>query len=127
MAEVYENSTFKLVQVNHEEKEDWAGAAEGFWSFYNEFPESKNADKALNNAAVYFYKIGERARASESRRVIVDKFTDSEFYKDQLALLAYDLEMQANFEEAADLYERLYAADEDHEKARCHLHGCKVP
>ena len=117
MAEVYENSTFKLVQVNHEEKEDWKGAAEGFWAFYGEFPESKNADKAINNAAVYFYKIGERARAIEARRVIVENFEESDFFKDQLALLAYDLEMQANFEESAELYERLYNEDSEHEKA----------
>jgi tetratricopeptide (TPR) repeat protein len=117
MAEVYENSTFKLVQVNHEAKEDWTGAADGFSAFYAEFPESKNAAKALNNAAVYYQKIGNRTKAIESRRVIVEKFPKSEFFKDQLALLAYDIEMQAGFEESAELYEQLYKLDPKHAKA----------
>jgi tetratricopeptide (TPR) repeat protein len=117
MAEVYENSTFKLVQVNHEAKEDWKGAAEGFSAFYAEFPESKNADKALNNAAVYFQKVGNRAEAIATRRIIVEKFSKSEFFKDQLALLAYDIEMQAGFEESAALYEQLYKLDTKHDKA----------
>jgi TolA-binding protein len=117
MAQVYENSTFKLVEVNHEQKEDWKGAAEGFWGFYDEFPESKNADRALNNAAVYFYKIGDKSRAIAARRVIVEKFPKSEFFKDQLALLAYDVELQAGFEEAAELYEQLYKLDPKHDKA----------
>jgi tetratricopeptide (TPR) repeat protein len=117
MAEVYENSTFKLVQVNHEAKEDWKGAADGFSAFYAEFPKSKNAAKALNNAAVYYQKIGDRTQAIVSRRVIVEKFPKSEFFKDQLALLAYDIEMQAGFEEAAELYEQLYKLDPKHAKA----------
>ena len=117
MAEVYENSTFKLVEVNHEAKEDWMGAAEGFWAFYGEFPESKNADRALNNAAVYFAKEGARSKAIAARRIIVEKFEESDFFDDQLALLAYDLERQASFEEAAALYEQLYAKDPKHEKA----------
>jgi len=126
MAEVYENSRFKLVQVNYEQKEDWKGAAEGFWGFYQEFPESKNADKAINNAALYFYKVGARAEAITARRVIVDKFKKSAFYKDQLALLAYALEMQANFEEASELYETLYKEDAKHEKAAQALYSAAI-
>jgi tetratricopeptide (TPR) repeat protein len=117
IAEVYENASFKLVQVNFEQQENWIGAADGFWAFYQQFPESENAARALNNSAVYYGQEGQRERAMATRRVIVDDFEESEFFEDHLALLGYDHEVIADFEESATLYERLFEVNDEHEKA----------
>ncbi len=117
VANIYMRASFKLVQVNYEDKEDWKGAADGFWAFYQEFPDSNVADKALNNASVYFHKTDQRERTIEVRRELIAKFPKSEFYNGQVALLGFDMENIARFEEAADWYEKLFKLDKKHDSA----------
>lgn len=114
---VYENASLKLIEVSFKKNPDKAKAAEDYWAFYKEFPTSANADLALNNASVYLHDLGQTSKAVEIRKELVAKFPKSKFYKDQVAALGFDYESMANFAEAANWYEKLYALDKAHSGA----------
>lgn len=114
---IYENASLKLIEVSFKKNPDKAKAAEDYWAFYKEFPTSANADLALNNASVYLHDLGKTARAIEVRKELIAKFPKSKFYKDQVAALGFDYESMANFAEAANWYEKLYALDKAHPAA----------
>ncbi len=114
---VYERSSFKLIEVGFASDSDKVKAANGYKAFYAEFPESEVADVALNNAAVYYYDEQMRKEAMEIRHLLIDNFPKSKFYKDQIGALAFDYESTANFAEAARWYEKLFSLDKDHANA----------
>lgn len=111
---IYENASLKLIEVSFKKNPDKAKAADDYWAFYKEFPTSANADLALNNASVYLHDLGKTSRAIEVRKELIAKFPKSKFYKDQVAALGFDYESMANFAEAANWYEKLYALDKAH-------------
>lgn len=108
---IYENASFKLIEVDFSKNSDKIAAANSFMAFYGEFPQSAVADVALNNASVYFNQEGRVADSMKARHLIIEKFPKSKFYNQQVSLLGYDYESHANFAEAAKWYEKLFSID----------------
>ncbi len=124
---VYERSSFKLIQVGLDKNEiDKAKAAELYLAFYNEFPNSEVADTAVNNAAVYYTELKERAKALDVRLILINKFPSSKYYKDQVAAIGFDYETIADFKNAADWYEKLFSIDNKHTAAKEALYSSAV-
>ncbi len=115
---IYERASFKLIEETFNEKKDEIWAAEQYLAFYKEFPESEVADLALNNASVYYYNQDKRGEAMEIRITLIENFPKSKFYTDQVGSLGFDYESMANFEAAADWYEKLFALDKEHANAK---------
>ena len=115
---IYERASFKLIEVTFDEKKDENWAAEQYVAFYKEFPKSEVADLALNNASVYYYNQGRRAEAMEARLIIINEFPKSKFYTNQVGSLGFDYESMANFDAAAEWYEKLFSLDPKHENAK---------
>ena len=114
---VYERSSFKLIEGGSAADSDKIKAANGYRAFYDEFPESEVADVALNNAAVYYHQEDKRELTMETRHILIENFPKSKFYNDQVAALAFDYESIANFAEAAGWYEKLFSLDDEHDNA----------
>ena len=114
---IYENASLKFIEINFKKTSDKKQGAADYWAFYQEFPNSQNADLALNNASVYYHDLGNVTDSMKVRHELVNKFPKSKFYKDQVASLGFDYESIANFTEAANWYEKLYALDKTHASA----------
>ncbi|MCK6506560.1 tetratricopeptide repeat protein [Myxococcota bacterium] len=115
---VYERASFKLIEVTYEKDKDDKKAATAFVAFVDEFPKSEVADLALNNAAAYFYKVGDVRGAMTTRMRLIEGWPKSKYYNNQVASLGYDLESVADFDEAAKWYEKIFALDNKHEAAK---------
>ena len=111
---IYENASLKTIEVGFKKNQDKAKGAADYWAFYQEFPSSQNADLALNNASVYYSELGRVTESMKVRLELINKFPKSKFYKDQVASLGFDYESIANFPEAANWYEKLFALDKTH-------------
>lgn len=126
MYEVYESASAQLISVNYEKDKDAVKAADAYMAFYGEFPESKKADIALNNAAAYYNTEGKVAKSMEARTALITNFPESKYYKDQIAFLGYDYETIADFGTAAMWYEKLYAEDSAFEKSKDALYSAAL-
>ena len=112
---IYENASLKLIEVNFKKTQDKAKGAADYYAFYQEFPSSANADLALNNASVYYHDLGRVTESMKVRLELINKFgAKSKYYKDQVASLGFDYESIADFPNAADWYEKLFALDKTH-------------
>ncbi len=110
--EIYQNSSFKLIELNFEKDKDFKKAADAFVAFYEEFPESPLSAQALNNASAYYNKSGAIASSVKVRHILAEdpKFgPKTKYYYDQIGFLGYDYELIAEYEKAAFYYERLWA------------------
>jgi tetratricopeptide (TPR) repeat protein len=110
--EIYENASFKLIEEDLKKDSDKSKAADRFIAFYEEFPTSKNAALALNNASIYLYEENRVADAVKVRHILVDdpKFgPKTEYYYSQIAALGFDYEQIANYDKAAFYYEKLFS------------------
>jgi tetratricopeptide (TPR) repeat protein len=114
---IYENASLKFIEIDFKKTSDKKQGAANFWAFYQEFPGSQNADLALNNASVYYHDLGNVTDSMKVRLELINKFPKSKFYKDQVASLGFDYESIANFPEAANWYEKLFALDKTHASA----------
>lgn len=123
---VYENASLKLIEQNFAKDKDERAAADAYVAFYKEFPSSENADLALNNAAVYYYNTDQVARAMETRMILVEQFPTSKYYKDTVAALGFDYENIADFEQAAQWYEKLFSLDKDHKAAKSAVYSAAL-
>lgn len=109
---IYENASFKVIEEDLKKDEDKGKAADRFMAFYEEFPTSKVAALALNNASVYYYDENRVADAVKVRHILVDdpKFgPKTEYYYSQVAALGFDYEQIANYDKAAFYYEKVFA------------------
>ncbi len=111
---IYENASLKLIEVTFKKTGDKTKGAADYQAFYKEFPTSKNADLALNNATVYLHDLGRATEGIPIRLELISKFPASKYYKDQVAALGFDYESEANFAEAANWYEKLFTLDKAH-------------
>lgn len=114
---IYENASLKLVELDFAKTQDKGKAAASYWAFYQEFPQSKNADLALNNASVYYRDLGNITESMKVRLELIGKFPQSKYYKDQIAALGADYESIGDFASSADWYEKLFALDNKHSDA----------
>ena len=112
--EIYERSSFKVIEVNFEKDKDYGKAADGFVAFYEEFPEAKTAAQALNNASIYFYEVDRVDDSVKIRHILIEDpaFGASErskkYYYNQVAALGYDYELIADYGKASFYYEKLW-------------------
>ena len=111
---IYENSSLKLIEINFKKTGDKAKGAADYQAFYKEFPNSTNADLAINNATVYLHDLGRATEGIPLRLELINKFPKSKYYKDQVAALGFDYESEADFTDAANWYEKLFALDKAH-------------
>jgi tetratricopeptide (TPR) repeat protein len=112
MYDIYQKSSFKVIEINLGKDEDYNAAADAFVAFYEEFPEADVAAQALNNAAVYYFKEDRVADSTRVRHILVEdeKFGDkTPYYYDQVAQLGFNYEQIADFEKAAYYYDLLYS------------------
>lgn len=110
--EVYENASFKVIEVDLEKDKDESKAADRLMAFYEEFPTSKNAALALNNASIYYYNTNRVADAVKVRHILVDdpKFgPKTKYYYSQVAALGFDYEQIAQYDKAAFYYEKVFS------------------
>jgi len=111
---IYENASLKLIEINFAKNQDQAAAAGSYWAFYQEFPTSENADLALNNASVYYNKLGRIKDEMKTRLELIGKFPKSKYFKDQVAALGFNYESVGDFSQSADWYEKLFDLDNKH-------------
>ncbi len=114
LREVWERATFKGIEAALEEGGDRATAAAAFEAFSQRFRESEIADLALHNAAVHYRAGDDLPGALRVGEALVEAHPDSEHFTEALASLGYDCESVADFERAANWYERLVHHDEEH-------------
>ena len=111
MFEIYQRSSFKLIETNLETSEDFGTAADAFVAFYEEFPDADVSGQALNNASVYYHKVNRVADAMRIRHILIEdqKFgEETKYYYDQVGSLGFDYERIADFDTAATWYERFF-------------------
>jgi tetratricopeptide (TPR) repeat protein len=117
--EIYQNSSFKLIELTFEKDKDYAKSADAYVAFYEEFPDSPLSAQALNNASAYYNKAGAIAASVKVRHLLVEdpKFgPKSKYYYDQVGFLGYDYELIAEYGQAAFYYEKLWALYPDEKK-----------
>ena len=110
--QIYENASFKVIEVDFGKDEDKGKAADRFVAFYEEFPDSKVAAKALNNASVYYTQVDRLVDSLKIRHILVEdpKFgPKTKYYYDQISNLGFNYETVADFEKAAFYYEKLFS------------------
>jgi len=109
---IYQNASFKLIEITFEKDKDAGKAADGFVAFYQEFPNADVNAQALNNAAVYYSQVNRVADAMKVRHILIDdpKFgAKTKYYYDQIGSLGYDYETIADFSTSATYYEKLWS------------------
>ena len=112
--EIYERSSFKVIEVNFEKDKDYGKAADGFVAFYEEFPEAKTAAQALNNASIYYYEVDRVDDSVKVRHILVEDPAfgagerSKKYYYNQVAALGYDYESIADYVKASHYYEKLW-------------------
>jgi len=108
--EIYQNASFKVIEIDFAANGDKNKTADDFVAFYDEFPQSPNAALALNNAAAYYYQVDRVADSMRVRHILIDdeKFGEkTRFYYNQVGFLANDYERLADFEKAVFYYQKL--------------------
>ncbi len=80
--------------------------AYGYIKFWREFPDHELADEALFNASVKYEQAERLDKARKARRLLIDKHPKSDLVPGTIFNLAENYERMADFDKAADLYER---------------------
>lgn len=105
LAKFSEYAKFSLVQILEErvkkENGDIRLVGQAYQDFYQEFPKSENADKALYNASVAWDKAGEKERADELRRTLLAEYKDSPLCADVAYYIAKRNEERTQYGKAA--------------------------
>ncbi|MCA2980382.1 MAG: tetratricopeptide repeat protein [Myxococcaceae bacterium] len=114
LAKLIEQSSFKLIN-QLEAKNEFAKAADAYMAFVQDWAKSDLADKALYNASIDYFNAKMLNRAIEVRKQLISRYPKSQYVPKTLYALAEGHEAVADFEDAAELYERYAAA---YEKAK---------
>ncbi|MGB1275112.1 MAG: tetratricopeptide repeat protein, partial [Nannocystaceae bacterium] len=86
---------------------EYEAAADRYVALVQEEPKDKNADRALNNAAVAYEKIGRFGSAGKTYRRIFNEYPDSEFADDALLRSGLNHVRFFEFEDAVTTYLKL--------------------
>ncbi len=108
LAKLIEQSSFKLIN-QLEAKNEYGKAAEAYMTFVQDWPKSDLADKALYNASIDFFNAKMLDRAIEVRKQLIQRYPKSQYVPKTLYALAEGYEAIADFDDAADHYERYTA------------------
>lgn len=93
---------------------DFEAAADRYVALVKLAPDDANADRALNNAAVAYEKIGRYSSASKTYRKIYTNYKDSDFADDALLRSGFNHSRFFEYEQAVESYKIL--AEDDHYK-----------
>lgn len=125
-----EYAKFKLVTILEErvkkERGDLRLVATAYEEFYNEFPKSENADKALFNASVAFDKSGVKDKADELRKKLLDEFPKSPLGADVAYYVAKQHEERTEFGPAARAFLEFANRHPKDKRARDALYNAAV-
>jgi cellulose synthase operon protein C len=111
LAKLIEQSSFKLIN-QLEAKNEYAKAADAYMAFVQDWPRSELADKALYNASIDYFNAKMLDRAIEVRKQLITRYPKSQYVPKTLYALAEGYEAVADFDDAANHYERYAAAYE---------------
>ncbi|MBL8922540.1 MAG: tetratricopeptide repeat protein [Myxococcaceae bacterium] len=114
LAKLIEQSSFKLIN-QLEAKNEYGKAADAYMTFVQDWPKSELADKALYNASIDYFNAKMLDRAIEVRKQLIQRYPKSQYVPKTLYALAEGYEAVADFDDAADHYER-YATNYEKNK-----------
>ncbi len=103
---------------------EYEAAADRYVALVEEEPKDKNADRALNNAAVAYEKIGRFGSAGKTYQRIYNEYPDSEFADDALLRSGLNHVRFFEFEDAVTTYLKL-AEDERYKDSEHRLLALK--
>lgn len=109
------------VQQNKEGK--FLEAAKTFESFQQQFPKDDNADKALYNASMNYYKVAKVDEALSAGNRLLKEYPKSELANDVTLDMAQTSEALADFQNAARLYREFGLTYLKESKARLALYN----
>lgn len=107
LARVVEQSAFKLIEQQEKSKQ-YLAAADAYLSFAREWPQSRLAPTALYNASVDLVLARQLDRAAQVREELVTRYPGGSVVPKVLWANGADYESIADFDKAADFYERYY-------------------
>lgn len=90
-----------------EQEKKFDQAADAFVAFQRDFPKEENADRALYNATVNYYKAGKVTEALNASKVILQKYPNFKLKSDVIVTMGETYEGLAQFSAAADYYKLL--------------------
>jgi cellulose synthase operon protein C len=114
VASLLHNSMFKQALAMEKAKK-FEKSSKLFLAFQKEFPKNKNADRALYNATLGFYKIGQIELAISAGLKLKSIYPKSKSGANNMANLASSYESFAQYDKAADMYRQFavkYSADQ---------------
>lgn len=130
LAKYAEYAKFKLVQILESRVQEEGGdlrlVADAYEEFYEEFPGSDNADKALFNASVARDRAGQKQRANALRKRLLAEHPDSPLRADVAFYTAKRYEEQTQFEDAAAAFLDFAKKHPGDERARDALYNAAV-
>lgn len=110
--EIYQRASLKVVEVAFEKNKDYGATADAYMAFYEEFPSSDELPRILNNAALYYHEAHRTDDSMKARRILVEdpRFGErTKYFFEQVGALGFDYETIADFDQAAQYYERMFA------------------
>ncbi len=99
-------ASFQRALVFEQEKKH-EQAADAFIAFQKDFPKESNADRAVYNASLNYYKAGKVTEALEAGKTILQKYPNFSLKVDVVVTMGETYEGLAQFEAAATYYKLL--------------------
>lgn len=125
-----EYAKFKLVQILEEnvkkDNGDLSLVAKAYQDFYEEFPKSENADKALFNASVAWDRVGEKKLANKLREKLMREYKDSPLGAEVTYYIAKSYEEKTSYKKAAQLLAEFAKKYPEDKRARDALYNASV-
>ena len=90
--------------VAAEKARDHMKAADLFLEYQKMYPKNSNADRAVNNAAVNFFKGGQVEKSIAAQKFLLKTYAKSALAPDVMASMAETFEAIAQFQNAAETY-----------------------
>ena len=107
LPKVIEQSSFKIIE-EQEKAKDWESAAESYLAFVRDWPATRLAPTGLYNASVDYAKASRVDKAMEVREQLLQRFPGDPLAPRCLYDNASGYEAIADFQRAADAYERYF-------------------
>ncbi|HET9554139.1 MAG TPA: tetratricopeptide repeat protein [Anaeromyxobacteraceae bacterium] len=107
LPKVIEESSFKIIE-EQEKAKDWEAAAESYLAFVRDWPATRLAASALFNASVDYARAHRVDKAMEVRDLLLQKYPGDALAPRCLYDNAEGYEAIADFDRAADAYERYF-------------------
>ncbi|MBI5512052.1 MAG: tetratricopeptide repeat protein [Deltaproteobacteria bacterium] len=116
-AKIEEQSAFKFIKVELEEKKKWMAAAKEYRDYYTRFPTGEFADDAIYNTAYCYDQAGRLDDAISMREFLVNKMptADAALKQETNYNIAASYERVVDFDKAAkylEIYAQKYPKDD---------------